>query len=120
MFDIKKFLAENRTVNEAGCQGCGWNTEPDREKYCKTCDPSGERETRRKKSDMKEGLNEAPDDDVSMKAWSALRAFDELLFDLDNLKRSGTLVTMNVVPRAQALVKKARSEIQRLAKGKGK
>lgn len=114
MFDLKKYITENRTVNEAGCQGCGWNTEPDRSKYCKTCDPSGDKEANRKKSD----LNEA-DDDVSMKAWSALRAFDELLFDLDNLKRSGTLVTMNVVPRAQALVKKARSEIQRLAKGKG-
>ena len=61
MFDITKFLTENKiTLSEAGCQGCGWNMDADREKYCKTCDPSGDREANRKKSDVKEGaLNEA-------------------------------------------------------------
>ena len=54
-FDITKHITENNdTLNEAGCQGCGWNVEPDREKYCKTCDPSGDKESTRKKSDLNE------------------------------------------------------------------
>ena len=59
-FDIKKHITENNdTLGEVGCQGCGWNVEPDREKYCKTCDPSGDKEATRKKTDTNEGaLNE--------------------------------------------------------------
>ena len=64
-FDIKKYITEsNNALGEVGCQGCGWNKEPDREKYCKTCDPSGDKESNRKKSDITEQR------DVSIGHWA--------------------------------------------------
>lgn len=119
MFDIKKFLIENKVIlNEASCQGCGWNTEPDRTKYCKTCDPSGEREANRKKSDVKEGAT-GTTRKIELEAHKiegAMRTLTSSLQKLESItERSISMDARQLQQQATALSKQVTKLVDRIA-----